>query len=342
MTARLSVVALTVALSAGAAEAQTAPPACEPAPGQAAAVGRVTDRQTGLPLQEADIRVQWDEGTGTLRRREVETDAAGYFAVCDLPAGTRVRVLAEFGRANERVFVDLEAGRTHAADIELDAPRSRVSGRVVQAGTSRGIADVELSIPDSRVRAVSAADGTFMLPDVPPGDYVLTTSHVAYATRSDSIKVQYGTIVRYTIGLAESVIAMPEIMVDVRSHVLEIRGFYDRQERGFGAYLTRFSWEQRMPRIPSDILRGVAGVRVVPGNRGFGSVVLDRSNCAFRYVVDGARVSGDFQIDDMPVEWIEALEVYRGVSQVPGEFTAPPSAARANCGVIVIWTRGAR
>jgi hypothetical protein len=33
--------------------------------------------------------------------------------------------------------------------------------------------------------------------------------------------------------------------------------------------------------------------------------------------------------------------VYRGPAQIPGRFTMPTSTERANCGVIVIWTRRA-
>jgi hypothetical protein len=145
----------------------------------------------------------------------------------------------------------------------------------------------------------------------------------------------------YAIRLATDVIELPPIEVTVRSHELERRGYYDREQRGLGTFLTRQSWEALTPRYPSDILHGVAGLRVVPRRAGatLGYVVLDRSNCAFRYILDGGRVGPDFQVDDLPAEWIEALEIYKGPAQVPGEFSYPPSSERANCGVIVIWTR---
>jgi hypothetical protein len=344
MTARTSILTVSAILACSSAARAQTPPACEtpPGPGQAAAAGRVVDTETKLPLQEATVRILWEERVGTRRTQEHSTDADGYFTACELPAGVRARFLAEFGATSEAVFVDLVEGETRPADLEVAAPRSRVAGRVVEAGTSRGIAGVELLIPGSTVRGVSASDGSFRLPDVPPGDYELSTSHIAYGGRTDSVSVQHGTIMNFVISLAPDVIAMAPIEVSVRSYVLDMRGFYERQERGFGSYLTRFTWENQMPRLPSDILRQVAGVRIMPARGGFGSVLMDRSDCAFRYVLDGARVGETFQLDDIPVEWIEGLEVYRGISQVPGEFTAPPSTARANCGVIVVWTRGAR
>jgi hypothetical protein len=36
----------------------------------------------------------------------------------------------------------------------------------------------------------------------------------------------------------------------------------------------------------------------------------------------------------VPLDWVEAIEVYRRASEVPAEFLS-----RANCGVVAIWTR---
>jgi hypothetical protein len=313
---------------------------CEPplTAGQAAVTGRVTDTATKLPLQQATVQVEWEAG-GRQRRMEAETDTTGTYLVCALPADTRVSVRAQFGRANERTPVDLVEGQTSSADMELDAPRSRVGGRVVEAGTSRGIAHAELRVEGSPVQAVSGSDGSFQLPDLPAGDYRLSTSHLGFGTRTDSVRVEYGAIMIYTVSLDPAAIPLPPVTVDVRVIALEQNGFYERQERGPGTFLTRSNWDSRGILVPSDILRNLPGVRVSAGR--FGNVVYDRSSCAFRYFIDGARVGPTFQIDDIPAEWIEALEVYRGPAQVPGRFTMPTSTARANCGVIVIWTKRA-
>jgi hypothetical protein len=335
-----SLVLLTAAAGTPVAGQEPARRTCEPplAAGQAAVTGRVTDTATKLPLQQASVQVEW-EAAGRQRRLEAETDSSGTYLVCAIPANTRASVRAQFGRANERTPVDLVEGRTSNADLELDAPRSRVGGRVVEAGTSRGIAHAELRVEGSPVQAVSGSDGTFQLPDLPAGDYRLSTSHLGFGTRTDSVRVEYGAIMLYTVSLDPAAIPLPPVEVDVRVVALEQNGFYDRQERGPGTFLTRSMWDSRGILVPSDILRNLPGVRVSAGR--FGNVVYDRSSCAFRYFIDGARVGPTFQIDDIPAEWIEALEVYRGPAQVPGRFTMPTSTARANCGVIVIWTKRA-
>jgi hypothetical protein len=306
--------------------------------GQAAVTGRVTDTATRLPLQEASVRVEWD-ANGRAQRKAAETDSAGTYIVCELPAGARASVRVQFGRSNERISVVLADGNASTVDLQLDAPRSRVGGQVVEAGTSRGIAHAELRIEGSPVQAVSGSDGAFQLPDLPAGDYRLTTTHLGFGTRTDSVRVEYEAIMLYTVGLDPAAIPMPPIAVDVRVIALEQNGFYERQDRGPGTFLTRSTWANRGILQPSDILRNVPGVRVGSGR--FGNVVYDRSSCAFRYFLDGVRVGATFQIDDIPADWIEALEVYRGPAQIPGRFTMPTSTERANCGVIVIWTRRA-
>jgi hypothetical protein len=346
MTARLAILGAGLALAhGGAAVAQVAGDGgtCErpPTEVQTAVTGQVTDTETGLPLQEARILVDYGEPGARRQRLELTTDLQGGYAACELPAGVRVVVQADFGSASDRRSVNTTPGLTQTADFRLDAPRSVMRGRVVEAGTSRPVSEADLRVEGSSVRGMTRPDGTFQLPPVPPGNYSLVTSHIAYGTRTDSVAIHYGAIMQYNIVMAAEAIALEPINVDVRIISLDQAGFYDRRDTGFGTYIMRSSWEGRGSILPSDIMRTVPGVRVMPA-RGFGNVVLDRGNCRFRYFMDGARVGETFEFDEIPENWIEAIEVYRGVSQIPAQFRSSPSSARANCGVIVIWTRRAR
>jgi hypothetical protein len=301
----------------------------------------VLDTMTRLPLQGAVVKVEWEAGA---RQRQVETttDLDGGFSACSLPAATPLLATVAFGSAGGRVDLTLVSEATGEVTIGVDAPRTAASGRVVQESGTRGIGDVVLEIEGSEVRVVSAADGSFQLPPMPPGAYELTTSHIAHGERQDTISIEHGALLQYTIGLAESAVPLRPIEVVVRSELLERRGFYERQQNGTGAYLTRSSWQARSPGRPSDILRRISGVRTVPARGGLGTVLISRGNCPFRYILDGVPVTSTFHLDDIPVEWIEALEVYRGVAGLPIQFTASPGTDNANCGVIVVWTRDRR
>jgi hypothetical protein len=330
-------------VSASLAQAQPPLPTCEntPAEGRAALVGRVLDTRTRLPLQGAVVRVAWEEG-GRRQQVETTTDLEGAFSACSLPAATALQATVAFGPAGGRVDLNLVSASTGEVTIGVDAPKTAASGRVVEERGARGIGDVVLHIEGSEVRVVSAPDGSFQLPAMPPGAYALTTSHVAHGGRRDTISIEHGASIQYTISLAESAVPLRPIEVVVRSELLERRGFYERQQNGTGAYLTRSSWQDRSPGRPSDILRRVSGVRIVPAQGGLGTILVGRGNCPFRYILDGTPVTSTFQLDDIPVEWIEAVEVYRGVAGLPVQFTASPWTDNANCGVIVVWTRDRR
>jgi hypothetical protein len=348
MRATLAIAAALVALGAGAAElgaqARAArPDGCERAPGRDRAVvwGVVRDTASGLPAQQAALTASWSEG-GRRRTVEVDADHEGEFRFCDVPAGITITVEARHGTRAAQSF-GLDPAESRRLELGLDASRSTVTGKVVEHGQGRAIQDAEVRVRGTGIRAISGADGTFRLPDLPGGVYWLQVQHIAYAPREDSVRVAFGAKVQYTIALSEQVIALPAIEVEVRSVRLERAGYYDRAQRGSGTYITSERWEAQGPQYASDIMRTVAGVQVAPRTGGGpGYEVQDRMFCPFRYYVDGARVSGTFQMDDIPVTWIEAFEIYRGASSVPAEFTMSAAQERGNCGVIVIWTRGAR
>jgi len=73
------------------------------------------------------------------------------------------------------------------------------------------------------------------------------------------------------------------------------------------------------------------------GNDAYASMsrsTLPGRRCPILYYIDGVPARG-YNIDDMPARDVEALEIYRGPSQVPVEFDR----RNAMCGLIVIWTR---
>lgn len=92
-------------------------------------------------------------------------------------------------------------------------------------------------------------------------------------------------------------------MVTVRSLLLERFGFYERQQRGIGSYITRQEIERRPRMLASDLLREIAGIRLVRRTSGIGFAPVGRGNCGFRYVLNGARVGLGFEIGDIAGEW---------------------------------------
>lgn len=111
--------------------------------------------------------------------------------------------------------------------------------------------------------------------------------------------------------------------------------FERRQKTGAGFYITRAAIEKGEYGTLQDVARSVRGVTVeCGGGRGcFIRMTRAPMQCAPEYVVDN-------NVDNMfgpttPVRDIEALEIYTGPSNVPGEYAG----RNAGCGVIVIWTK---
>ena len=310
---------------------------CTSRPELGTVAGSVLDSITRLPLQEARVRVQWEQSERGPGRREVETDSAGRYMVCDVPAGTATSVLAGF-MGREAGPIQLVAGSHDDATLRIIAPRARIDGRVLDGASGQPVPAAEVGLENGGPTRVSDEAGRFQM-EVPPGRFALNVAHVAYTELRESLSVEFGTITNLTIRMSPNVIALDAIEVEVRSLALERAGFYERRERGQGTFITREDMGPTLRHQTSDILRTLPGIQMERSRFGMGQRVVGRGGCPFRYFLDGTPVGEGFQIDDVPAEWIEAIEVYKGTSTVPIQFVPPATEPNATCGIIAIWTR---
>ena len=129
------------------------------------------------------------------------------------------------------------------------------------------------------------------------------------------------------------------IEVTVRSSYLERSGFYRRINGAGGRQFTLQDLETIDPFQVSDLLRRVPGVTesLDPSNpnRAYAvsrrSVSINGGLCGLDLYIDAVRQS-DANLNQVPPEWIEAIEIYSGVS-TPAEYGAQA------CGVVLVWTR---
>jgi hypothetical protein len=337
----LGIVVLGVAGMAGRAQAQDLPPeSCEVEAAKGTVSGTLLDVESQVPVGGAKVILSWSGAPPARRRQEQRTDANGRFRFCDVPAGARARVRVEY--LSEITLgdpVDVTDGAEATVALHVKAPHVQVQGRVVEAESGNPIVDATLRIAGTPLTRTSDADGRFTIEGLPAGAYALHAEHLAYQAVTDSLNVDLGTNVTLQVRMAASAIPLEPLIVDVRSLMLERRGFYVRMDRGLGTFITRDRIDRMIPLQPTDVLRGVAGIQLQRRRGGFGYQPVGRGGCGFRYFVDGARVGPGFEIDDVPVEWIEALEIYGGVSTVPAEFSSLMHEQRGNCGLIVIWTK---
>lgn len=132
--------------------------------------------------------------------------------------------------------------------------------------------------------------------------------------------------------------AQPLARVDVTAPAPMDRRYMDFERRlrnGRGQYVTRKEIEDRQYNTLQDAMRQLRGVRVDCGGGGGCFITMARApmGCSPDYIID-ERVDNAFA-PNTPIRDIEAIEVYTGPADVPGEFAG----ANAGCGLVVIWTR---
>lgn len=224
-----------------------------------------------------------------------------------------------------------------------------IHGRVVEAETQAPIvgAIVEIVAADTTVIATarSTRSGTFLLQLRRTGDFTLRARHASYTPmRSDAVRIQSGEVVEVEVRLASVVITLDPLVVVTRS-TSGVDGFRARarQTGTFGKFITRAEIEARPGSTTTDLLRGVAGVHLVPVTSDFHAprtnLITMRGGpggCTPTIYIDGIVVyqyPGSGVDDLLSPQMLEGIEVYTS-TDAPGAIPA-----RSDCGVVAFWTR---
>ncbi len=236
---------------------------------------------------------------------------------------------------------------------ELASQTSAATGTVTGTITA---AD-KMAIPQARVRlvgttlaAVTQADGSFEVTQVPSGPGTIEITMIGYAPKTAAIVITPGE----TLNLKLSLDPLPLEPVTVTANAdffAGVGGFEERKARGSGRYFTRDEIVRMQARQLTDVLRRVPGMQIDFGREAFSggnATAQSRRNvsgsashpCAMTYYVNGSPfpLSGDVSINHyVAAEDVAAIEVYAGSSQIPPEFNSSIHGSR--CGVVAIWTR---
>lgn len=215
--------------------------------------------------------------------------------------------------------------------------------------------------------------GAFRIRSWHPGKYRLKTFALGYATVSSEIlELATGDVLELTVRLATNAVPLEPIVIKARAREslaeIALAGYYDRRDAGrrigLGRFFDRGAIAGRGRKL-TDVLATIPGVRIlhvqncsVPlismaGNNATRSEELQvdqlvrlqtlrdackpASVCRANIYVDGVLLAFDETISidlTVPLDWVEAIEVYRRAAEVPAEFLG-----RATCGVVAVWTR---
>ena len=336
--------------------------------GRVILVGIVRDSISGIRMAGATTTANWREGEGARsvnRAATSVTNTSGYFAFCNVPAGGRVTLRTRaLGKESNPVSVRLAEMLVQKQDLVLaldtGADPSGVFGRIIDRDTDIPVEGAEVSLAEGVAWTLTNQLGRFVFKDVPAGNHVIKIEHLSYGTREYPITVAAGGGAQIDIALSKDPIELEPIVVTVQSAawVRTMSGFFQRMERGLGHFLTPEDLAVRRPSSLGDAIQGVPGVRLLlrrdPESRYQNRYMIvlqnavrmlgvDAGPCAALVFIDGMQVGrrsgdprpSDFDPNEIPGSDIAAIEIYRGASELPGEFAGSES----GCGAVVVWTK---
>ena len=349
------------------------------------AVGFVRDAKTGMPVGGATVTGQWLElsfrRNGVVRNvpRIVATTAPnGWFAMCNLPTGGNMTLIASLGIDSTDVIEvqvpkegflrhEMFLGRSMtntigAAETTFSNQRrihygdGRLSGVVYAYTDGHPISGAVVNIVDGPETRTDA-DGKWSIGDAPVGTRMIEIHALGYYPDRRFVNVlRDAPPVRIALSTLQSVLDTVRIKANRLSNI-DRSGFADRARTGVGRYVTQRDIAKRPATFASDIFRSIHGIRI-----GFATDTLatdmaiavdpqDMSTTDKRLLMRG--IDGDwcapaiyldglhmpqFSAEDLD-GWLYPREI-AGI-EIYSEATVPNEfqKSRTGCGSIVIWRK---
>lgn len=243
--------------------------------------------------------------------------------------------------------VILPAGQAHAQTI---------LGRLLDGESMQPVpwGFIQLLDADSRPVAFTSSNesGDFLLSAPNSGQYLVVAEAFGYhAIQDGPVELGPTDTMRVEFFIPPDPERLDPLVVEAKrlDWRLRISGFYRRNERGIGQFITREDIDDIRPHdMPSLFVWGVPGMSLRPTREGnmvpvfsrgrAGTSVSGAGGCSPMYFVDGlpailkAWEGVDFLVHPNNVA---AVEVYASRAETPVQFRD----SRARCGTILIWTR---
>lgn len=332
-------------------------------------VGVVHDARDDSPVVRGTVVGEWLElsltHVGVIRRLPhlvATTGANGWFAICNVPSGgTMVLVASRGADSTDRIEVqvppegflrrELYLGSIRTvlpdsvkADSLVPRPRrrrvgdGRVSGIVVAASNGQPLAGARVGIVDGP-QTVSNRDGEWTLVDAPAGSRMLEVLALGYYPERRRVDViSSAPPVRVALSTLRAVLDTVKVTAS-RLSELNLQGFRERQRTAAGHFFTPDDIARRRPLETSDLFRTVPGMHVDRNNFDASGFLMRGAYgwCSPGIYLDGSYMH-DLAADDID-DFVHPHEV-AGI-EIYSDATAPAPYQRMDgCGSVVIWTKG--
>lgn len=343
-----------------------------------AVVGHVMDADTDRPLANADVAISWTDlsfDRKTLHASTeqhdnwVRTGPRGEYRICNVPLGSWLLIQLQYaGRAGNAVRVSVSgedavvvrnlslsvadaptlgaldsAGATvrgldrePADDDSLDvglylSGSASVSG-IVRGDGGRPLGDVEIRVVNARPMVRTDADGRFTLHNLPAGTQLLAVRRIGYLIGDVAVELRSDRTVGQDVLLRRVVSLDSMRVVARRSRYADFE--WRRKNNPSGRFLTASDLAKEHATELAPVIQHLGGFSIVgfgPNTQVFStSARFGRPNCTeANVVIDGVDQA---TINMVPPHDIAAVEIYPEAAGAPGQY-------RAECGLIVIWTK---
>ncbi len=211
-------------------------------------------------------------------------------------------------------------------------------GEVQGAMTGEAIVGAVVFLRIAGRGALTDSSGVFRIDSIPPGLDTLMVRYPGFDIQSTVLEFEPQRAVRAVFLLAERIFQVAELQVEIRAPSADERAITRRMRTGQGYFITREELLRNAIDRPSDALRGVPRVEVRPYRGVDGQLVLigfGTLACEPSYLVDGTLMEAGFILDDVRLDEIELIEIYRGPAEVPTQYRGDTN----RCGLIAIRIR---
>lgn len=237
-----------------------------PEPGSAVLAGMVRDSLTGVPMPHALVTAEpVSRRPGMPQPVEVRADDSGYFRMCSLRPDVDLRVQAHFGRSSGRsveVMLPPSSARIENLFLLMSA-EGTLSGYVRDYVTNEPIAGASVSVMGTKSATLTDLTGRFILAGLPPGRHLVTTDHIAFEERVDSVTIFSEETVDIEVRMATEALEVEGLIVTARTRFGRTSLAGDAKRADF---ISRQEIELLLPRVSStaDILRNMntPGLRI--------------------------------------------------------------------------------
>jgi outer membrane cobalamin receptor len=193
-----------------------------------------------------------------------------------------------------------------------------IKGKIIDANSNTNLPGVNIVVNGITFGTVSDTKGYYELSKIPIGIYKITASMIGYEKLTKKVKIEGGKTKNLDFKLKESIQSIEEVQITAKSEIQE--------QREAPEAITVIDAKEIRGRATSleSVLTKAAGVKIRKTG-GLGSAsrinIHGLEGKRIQIFIDDLPINspdGSFVIDDIPIDLIERIEVYKGI--VPARF----------------------